>query len=158
MNDPFVEYSPGTCIFHDVGYDTIFPDLHFTPAAVILTRVISLPGQGLVTLDLGCKAVASDPLMTNRVVFPQLPDAELVLQNEEHLVIKTTRASKLKRERGSRQSLVLSRCRVTPTARQRQLGRSSATAPTQQPQRDSANSAVHSATAPTQQPTTRMCL
>ena len=96
MNDPFVEYSPGTCIFHDVGYGTKFPDLHFTPAAVILTRVISLPGQGLVTLDLGCKAVASDPLMTNRVVFPQLPDAELVLQNEEHLVIKTTQASQLK--------------------------------------------------------------
>jgi D-serine deaminase-like pyridoxal phosphate-dependent protein len=95
MEDPSVELSPGTCIFHDVGYGSSFPDLPFTPAAVILTRVISLPGENRVTLDLGYKAVASDQPMEKRAVFPQLPDAKLVMQNEEHLVIETSRAGTL---------------------------------------------------------------
>jgi D-serine deaminase-like pyridoxal phosphate-dependent protein len=30
--------------------------------------------------------------MPDRVVFPDLPDAELILQNEEHLVVKTSHA------------------------------------------------------------------
>ena len=96
MEDPSVEMSPGTCIFHDVGYGSSFPDLPFTPAAVILTRVISLPGENRVTLDLGYKAVASDQPMEKRAVFPQLPDAKLVMQNEEHLVIQTSRAGTLR--------------------------------------------------------------
>ena len=96
MDDPAIELSPGTCIFHDAGYGTSFPDLPFTPAAVILTRVISLPGGNRVTLDLGYKAVASDQPMEKRAVFPELPDAELVLQNEEHLVIRTSQAGSLR--------------------------------------------------------------
>ena len=96
MEDPSVELSPGTCIFHDVGYGSSFPDLPFVPAAVVLTRVISLPGENRVTLDLGYKAVASDQPMETRAVFPQLPDAKLVMQNEEHLVIETSRAGTLR--------------------------------------------------------------
>ena len=96
MEDPAVELSPGACIFHDAGYGTGFPDLPFVPAAVVLTRVISLPGENRVTLDLGYKAVASDQPMETRAVFPQLPDARLVLQNEEHLVIETSRAATLR--------------------------------------------------------------
>lgn len=92
MQDKAIELSPGTCIFHDAGYETSFPDLPFKPAAVILTRVISLPGDHLVTLDLGYKAVASDQPMEKRVIFPTVPDAKLTLQNEEHLVIKTAQA------------------------------------------------------------------
>jgi D-serine deaminase-like pyridoxal phosphate-dependent protein len=89
FDDPTVELSPGTCTFHDAGYGEIFPDLNFTPAALLLTRVISRPTPRRVTLDLGYKAVASDPPADRRVVFPDLPDAKLVLQNEEHLVIET---------------------------------------------------------------------
>ncbi len=96
MEDPTIELSPGTCIFHDAGYGTSFPDLPFTPAAVILTRVISLPGDSRVTLDLGYKAVASDQPMERRAVFPELADAELVLQNEEHLVVQTAQAGNLR--------------------------------------------------------------
>ncbi len=96
MEDPAIELSPGACIFHDAGYGTSFPDLPFVPAAVVLTRVISLPGENRVTLDLGYKAVASDQPMETRAVFPQLPDARLVLQNEEHLVIETSRAGTLR--------------------------------------------------------------
>ncbi|MGE3775799.1 MAG: D-TA family PLP-dependent enzyme [Pirellulaceae bacterium] len=92
LDDPAVELSPGTCVFHDWGYGQMFPDLRFTPAALLLTRVISRPTPNRVTLDLGYKAVASDPPAGNRLVFPDLPDAKAVLQNEEHLVLETARA------------------------------------------------------------------
>ena len=44
-------------------------------------------------MDLGYKAVASDPPAGQRVMFPDLPDAKQVLQNEEHLVLQTSRAN-----------------------------------------------------------------
>ncbi len=90
--DPAIELSPGTCIFNDAGYSDIFPDLVFKPATAILTRVISRPTADRITLDLGYKAVASDPPAGKRLTLPDLPDAEQVLQNEEHLVVRTTRA------------------------------------------------------------------
>ena len=91
-DDPTIEFSPGTCVFHDFGYGSAFPDLQFTPAAVLLTRVISRPTIDRITCDLGYKAVASDPPAGQRLLFPDLPDAEQVLQNEEHLVLRTERA------------------------------------------------------------------
>jgi D-serine deaminase-like pyridoxal phosphate-dependent protein len=92
LEDPAVELSPGTCVLHDWGYSQVFPDLRFTPAALLLTRVISRPTPTRVTLDLGYKAVASDPPAGNRLLFPDVPDAKAVLQNEEHLVLETPRA------------------------------------------------------------------
>jgi len=94
IDDPAIELSPGTIIFHDWGYGTTFPDLKFTPAALLLTRVVSRPTADRVTLDLGYKAVASDPPAGNRLMFPDLPDAKAVLQNEEHLVIETAQAAR----------------------------------------------------------------
>ncbi len=94
LDDKALELSPGTCVFHDVGYGQMFPDLEFQPAALLLTRVISRPTPNRVTLDLGYKAVASDPPADRRVVIPDLPDAKLVLQNEEHLVVETSQADK----------------------------------------------------------------
>lgn len=94
MDDPTVELSPGTCVFHDHGYSQMFPDLAFTPAAVLLSRVISRPTADRITLDLGTKAVASDPPAGKRVVFPDLPDARQVLHNEEHLVLETSDAAR----------------------------------------------------------------
>lgn len=94
LDDPAIELSPGTIIFHDWGYSETFPDLRFTPAALLLTRVVSRPTENRVTLDLGYKAVASDPPAGNRLMFPDLPDAKAVLQNEEHLVIETSEAAR----------------------------------------------------------------
>lgn len=93
LDDPTIELSPGTCVLNDVGYGEHFPDLQFPPAAVMLTRVISRPTTDRLTLDLGYKAVASDPPAGKRVYFPDLPDAVQVLQNEEHLVLQTPRAN-----------------------------------------------------------------
>ena len=94
LDDPALELSPGTIIFNDAGYSEMFPDLEFTPAALLLTRVISRPTPNRVTCDLGYKAVASDPPAGNRLRFPDLPDAKAVLQNEEHLVLETEQADR----------------------------------------------------------------
>ncbi|MDP6558036.1 MAG: D-TA family PLP-dependent enzyme [Pirellulaceae bacterium] len=94
LEDDALQLSPGTCVFHDIGYGRMFPDLDFKPAALLLTRVISRPTQDRLTLDLGYKAVASDPPADRRVVIPDLPDAQLVLQNEEHLVVESSLAEK----------------------------------------------------------------
>lgn len=94
LDDPCLELSPGTIIFHDSGYGETFPDLKFTPAALLLTRCISRPTDDRITFDLGYKAVASDPPAGNRLTFPDLPDAKAVLQNEEHLVLETSQASR----------------------------------------------------------------
>jgi D-threonine aldolase len=93
IDDPALELSPGTVIFHDANYKATYEDLNFSPAALLLTRVVSRPLPDRLTFDLGYKAVASDPPAGRRLVFPDLPDAEAVLQNEEHLVIKTARAA-----------------------------------------------------------------
>ena len=93
MDEPGLELSPGTCLFHDAGYGDKFPDLAgFVPAALILTRVVSRPTPQRVTFDCGTKSVASDPPLGQRLVFPELPDAAQVLHNEEHLVVETTSA------------------------------------------------------------------
>ncbi|MGE0378949.1 MAG: D-TA family PLP-dependent enzyme [Planctomycetaceae bacterium] len=94
MEDPAIELSPGTCIFHDAGYGEAFPDLNmFIPAAVIFTRVVSRPTANRVTFDVGTKAVASDPPMGQRAVFPDIPHATQVIHNEEHLVVETADAA-----------------------------------------------------------------
>jgi D-serine deaminase-like pyridoxal phosphate-dependent protein len=72
----------------------MFPDLVFPPATVLLTRVVSRPAADRVTLDLGNKAVASDQPFGKRLVVLDLPDAEQVGHNEEHLVLKTPLAER----------------------------------------------------------------
>lgn len=94
--DPAIELSPGTCVFNDAGYRDKYPDLVFQPATALLTRVVSRPTPDRITLDLGYKAVASDPPAGQRLVLLDLPDAEHVLQNEEHLVVSTPRANEFK--------------------------------------------------------------
>lgn len=97
FDEPTLEFSPGTLLFHDAGYGERFPDLTgFTPAAMVFTRVVARPTENRITFDLGTKAVASDPPMGQRVVFPDLPDAVQVLQNEEHLVVEFSAADRWK--------------------------------------------------------------
>jgi D-threonine aldolase len=94
LEDSAIELAPGTCVFHDSGYGAAFPDMDFEPAVAMLTRVISRPTPDRLTCDLGNKSVASDPPKGHRVWFPDLPDAEQVLHNEEHLVLQTPLAER----------------------------------------------------------------
>src|SRR5581483_6723701 len=89
-----LECSPGTCLLHDNGYGSKFTDMAFTPAALLLTRVISKPTPTRLTLDLGYKAVASDPPAGKRCILLNVPDYQPVLQNEEHFVIETPMADR----------------------------------------------------------------
>jgi D-serine deaminase-like pyridoxal phosphate-dependent protein len=94
---PGLELSPGTCFLHDHGYSARFADLSgFTPAALLLTRVISRPSATRLTLDLGTKAVASDPPAGGRCVLLDVPDHVPILQNEEHFVVETPAAHRFR--------------------------------------------------------------
>ncbi len=79
--------SPGTPLLWDSGYGTNHPDLDFSPAAFLLTRVVSHPGNGQICVDLGTKAVSAENPIQNRVRIPAISNAEFVGQSEEHLVI-----------------------------------------------------------------------
>jgi D-serine deaminase-like pyridoxal phosphate-dependent protein len=86
-----IELSPGTIVLQDAGYSARYPDLAFTPAALLLSRVVSHPGQGRLCLDLGHKAVAADPA-GSRARLLGLELARPVLHSEEHLVVETAQA------------------------------------------------------------------
>jgi D-serine deaminase-like pyridoxal phosphate-dependent protein len=89
MELPGLECAPGTSVLHDAGYSR-FPDLaKFTPAALLFSRVMSKPAGRRLTLDLGYKAMASDPPAGKRCALLNVPEYEPVLQNEEHFVIET---------------------------------------------------------------------
>jgi D-serine deaminase-like pyridoxal phosphate-dependent protein len=91
LDVPGAEFSPGTIVLQDDGYAARYPDMAFTPAALLLTRVISHPRPGRICLDLGHKAVAADPAGPRARVLG-LDDARPVVHSEEHLVLETSRA------------------------------------------------------------------
>ncbi len=94
---PGLECAPGTCFLQDHGYGTHFAELScFVPAALLLTRVISRPTPTRLTLDLGYKAVASDPPAGKRCILLNVPDYEPVLQNEEHFVVESPAAERFR--------------------------------------------------------------
>lgn len=80
--------SPGTCLLWDEGYRSMLAEQPFMPAAALLTRIISKPVQGLLTTDLGHKAVAAENPLDKRIRFPELTRYEVLSQSEEHLVLK----------------------------------------------------------------------
>lgn len=84
--------SPGTTVLWDFGYAEKFADLPFEIAAVLLTRVVSKPGMNRLCLDLGHKAVAAENPLPIRAKIAEIPDAVLVSQSEEHLVIESPSA------------------------------------------------------------------
>lgn len=84
---PDVECSPGTFIFWDHCYMVTCPEQPFVPAAMLVTRVISLPNERYICLDLGHKSVAAENELSKRVYFPQAPELKPVSQSEEHLVM-----------------------------------------------------------------------
>ncbi|HBN75474.1 MAG TPA: threonine aldolase [Planctomycetaceae bacterium] len=87
-----VEVGCGTSVLWDFGQPKLSPDPGFLNAAVLLTRVISKPQSGLLTLDLGHKAVASE-MSHPRVQLFGLEEAEVVVHSEEHLTLKSPRAN-----------------------------------------------------------------
>jgi D-serine deaminase-like pyridoxal phosphate-dependent protein len=94
---PGIECSPGTFVLHDAGYGPKYADLAgITPAAVLVTRVVSRPTANRVTLDLGNKSVAADPVLEKRVTLLDFPEYKTVGHNEEHLIVETDGAGRYK--------------------------------------------------------------
>ncbi|THH40316.1 alanine racemase [Neolewinella litorea] len=87
--------SPGTFFLWDAGYGTSFDEWPFEPAALLLTRVLSIIDERTLCFDLGSKAVAADPPQP-RVYFPGIPNYEIRGQWEEHLVITVPDTSRFR--------------------------------------------------------------
>lgn len=83
------EASPGTFIFWDKAYSDSIPEQHFLCAALVLTRVISLPGDTKICIDLGYKSIASENDLQHRVFFLNAPQLGPISHSEEHMVIET---------------------------------------------------------------------
>ena len=83
-----VECSPGTFVYWDKGYTDLCPEQAFLTAAVLVTRIISLPSPTRVTTDLGHKSVAAENEITRRVFFLNAENVIPVGQSEEHLVLE----------------------------------------------------------------------
>ena len=84
-----VECSPGTFVYWDKGYCDGCPEQGFQPAALVVTRVVSLPAPGRLTLDLGHKSIAAENELSRRVSFLGVEGWTAVGQSEEHLVYET---------------------------------------------------------------------
>lgn len=90
------ECCPGTFIFWDKGYHDALPEQDFQYAALVLSRVISLPDENKICIDLGHKSVASENDLQKRVYFLNHPDLKPSGQSEEHMVIETGKGHSFK--------------------------------------------------------------
>ncbi len=81
--------SPGTCVLWDWGYSDKFAEQNFEFAALVMMRIISKPKRGILTTDMGHKAVASENPIDKRIRFLNHEDLKLVSQSEEHGVVET---------------------------------------------------------------------
>ncbi|HLV63763.1 D-TA family PLP-dependent enzyme [Galbibacter sp.] len=83
-----VELSPGTVLLWDAGYGKRFPEMDMQVAAVLISRVLSKPVEGIITSDLGHKSIAPE-MNFPRIELLNAKDLEQVSQSEEHFVFKT---------------------------------------------------------------------
>jgi D-serine deaminase-like pyridoxal phosphate-dependent protein len=83
-----VECSPGTFIYWDQGYADMLQEQKYRFAALVITRVVSLPKPGLICLDLGHKAIASESSLDKRVTFLNGGALNPVGHSEEHMVFE----------------------------------------------------------------------
>ena len=88
-----VQCSPGTFVYWDKGYADQFPGQPFVPAALVVSRVISLRGDSRVCIDLGHKSIAAENELAKRVSFLNVQGLRPVGQSEEHLVLETAGGS-----------------------------------------------------------------
>lgn len=83
-----IECSPGTFIYWDKGYTDLCAEQHFLTAALVISRVISIPAPNKLCLDLGHKSIAPENEIGRRVWFLNAPELKAVSQSEEHLVME----------------------------------------------------------------------
>lgn len=82
-----IECSPGTFIYWDRGYNLNCEEQPFLTAALVVSRVVSLPDEGKLCLDVGHKSISAENDLTKRVYFLNAPELTFAGQSEEHLVV-----------------------------------------------------------------------
>lgn len=85
-----IECSPGTFIFWDAGYQRTCPEQNFRTAALVISRIVSMPSKNTLCLDLGHKSISSENELSNRVVFLNAPDLTFTGHSEEHLTAEAS--------------------------------------------------------------------
>lgn len=83
-----VAVSPGTFVFWDKAYREQIAEHQFEFAALIITRVISLPAKDKICLDLGYKGIAAEKDLSHRMQFLNAPELIPYSHSEEHLVMQ----------------------------------------------------------------------
>jgi D-serine deaminase-like pyridoxal phosphate-dependent protein len=91
-----VEISPGTFIYWDQTYEELYKELPFKASMIVVSRVISKPGVDTFCLDLGYKSISSESNLQQRIKFLNVPDAEVLGESEEHLLVKKSFGEDLK--------------------------------------------------------------
>jgi D-serine deaminase-like pyridoxal phosphate-dependent protein len=91
-----IECSPGTFVYWDKGYQTMLKEQPFLTAALVICRVISLPTETKICLDLGHKSVSAENEISKRVYFLNAPELVMISQSEEHLVADAGKDHKYK--------------------------------------------------------------
>lgn len=81
-----LECSPGTFVYWDRGYQQAFPEQPFQTAALIIARIVSLPQDGKICVDVGHKSVSAENELSKRIYFLNAPELVFTGQSEEHLV------------------------------------------------------------------------
>jgi len=82
-----IECSPGTFVYWDRGYQLAFEEQNFLIAALLVTRIVSLPEENLLCIDCGHKSVAAENGLEKRIYFLNAPNVKIISQSEEHLVV-----------------------------------------------------------------------
>jgi len=90
---PYIRPTPGTWIYWDTR-NAEMDELGFQIASLVLGQVVDDDTEmNTVTVDIGSKSCSSDQPLEHRFKLIQYPETELVLQNEEHAVVKLNGAS-----------------------------------------------------------------
>ncbi len=80
--------SPGTVVYSDLPTLLKLPESYgYRPAAVVLSRVMSRPIPGTITLDAGHKALSVDSGVPSGLIL-EMPDATPLKPSEEHLPVE----------------------------------------------------------------------
>jgi D-serine deaminase-like pyridoxal phosphate-dependent protein len=81
-----IECSPGTFVYWDRGYQLTCPEQAFLTAALVVTRVVSLPNESTICMDVGHKSISAENELSKRIYFLNAPELVTISQSEEHLV------------------------------------------------------------------------
>lgn len=84
--------SPGTVVYHDTSSAECLPHLDLRPAALVLSRVISHPEEGMVTADAGSKSIAAEAGQPCCAVVGH-PELVALRPSEEHLPFRVERGN-----------------------------------------------------------------